>query len=233
MRFAFLVCLIGFATLSARAEDNVLTEQEARDGWKLLFDGKTTDGWRGYKKPDVPKGWVVKDGALTRVEPAGDLITKDKYENFELLIDWKFPDGKGNSGVIYHACEDGANPYDSGPEMQVLMPPGNMQKPGKNDAGSFYDVVAPSTMPIKTDGSWNTFKIICNGSKVQHFINGEKVVDIDTASDEIKAIIAKSKWAKVKLYNSQKTGYIDLQEHDGNIAFKNIKIKVLPSSEQK
>lgn len=226
--FSMLACCAVVITACARAEDNVLTEQEQKDGWKLLFDGKSTDGWRGYKKTEVPKNWVAKDGTLALIGKGGDLLTKDKYENFELSIDWKF-DTEGNSGVIYHASEEGGQPYESGPEMQVMIHPAD-KKPGKNDAGSFYDVLAPTKIATKAKGEWNTYKIICNGSKVEHWVNGEKVVDVDTASEEFKAKVAASKWGKVKIFNGTKSGHIDLQDHGSTIAFKNIKIKVLPET---
>jgi hypothetical protein len=210
------------------AADNELSDQEKKDGWKLLFDGKTTEGWRGYKKADVPADWKVIDGTLAQTGKGGDLRTLDKYENFELLIDWKF-ETDGNSGIIYHCSEEGGAPYETGPEMQVMIHPPE-KVPGKNDGGSYYDVVAPTKIATKGKGEWNTYKIVCNGSKVEHWVNGEKVVDVDTGTDEFKAKIAASKWGKVKLFNTVKNGYIDLQDHGSKIAFKNIKIKVLPET---
>jgi len=210
------------------AADNQLSEQEAKDGWKLLFDGKTTEGWRGYKKTDVPAAWKVIDGTLAQTGGGGDLRTMDKFENFELLIDWKF-ETEGNSGIIYHCSEEGGQPYETGPEMQVMIHPAD-KAPGKNDGGSYYDVVAPTKIATKGKGEWNTYKIVCNGTKVEHWVNGEKVVDVDTGTEEFKAKIAASKWGKVKLFNTVKNGYIDIQDHGSKIAFKNIKIKVLPET---
>lgn len=213
---------------SVRAADNELTEQEKKDGWKLLFDGKTTDGWMGYKKTTVPTDWKVIDGLLSQTGKGGDLRTVEKFENFELVIDWKF-ETEGNSGVIYHCSEEGAQPYTTGPEMQVMIHPAD-KKPGKNDAGSYYDVVAPTKIATKGKGEWNTFKIVSNGTKVEHWVNGEKVVDVDTGTAEFKALIAASKWGKVKTFNTVKNGYIDLQDHGSKIQFKNIKVKVLPET---
>jgi len=226
--------ILALATLAVvfgsvvRAEDNVLTEQEKKDGWKLLFDGKTTEGWIGYRKKDVPADWKVVDGTLAQTGHGGDLRTVDKFENFELLIDWKF-ETEGNSGVIYHCSEEGGAPYETGPEMQVMIHPAG-KAPGKNDGGAYYDVVAPTRIATKGQGEWNTFKVVCNGTKVEHWVNGEKVVDVDTGTDDFKAKIAASKWGKVKLFNTVKNGYIDLQDHGSKIAFKNIKIKVLPET---
>lgn len=228
IRTCILVCVFAFASATLIAADNELTEQEIKDGWKLLFDGKTTEGWRGYKKKDVPADWKVIDGTLAQTNHGGDLLTKETFENFELLIDWKF-ETDGNSGVIYHCNEEGGQPYESGPEMQVMLHPKD-KKPGKNDAGAFYDVIPPTKILTKEKGEWNTFKIVCNGPHVEHWVNGEKVVDVDTSTDDFKAKVAASKWGKVKLFNTVKKGHIDLQDHGSKIAFKNIKIKVLPDT---
>lgn len=156
-----IVATLAFALLSfagvAQADDapNTLTEAEKKAGWKLLFDGKSLDGWRIYKKKDAA-GWVVKDGAMYLEKPgAGDLMTGEKYGDFEFSIDWKFEAGN-NSGIIYRVTEDSKGPtYTSGPEMQVTT-----QKPaekiGKNGGGSLYDMYPPSANGFK-NLEWNSY----------------------------------------------------------------------------
>ncbi len=213
------------------ASPNTLTAQEAKEGWKLLFDGKTLDGWRVYKRQDT-RGWTVKDGTIYLEKPgSGDLMTREKYGNFELLVDWKIETGN-NSGIIYRVCEEGGQTYESGPEMQVMKQKAG-DKLGKNSGGSLYDVYAPSANPFRPGDQWNTFKIVANGKHLEQWVNGVKVVECDIGSDDWKERVAKSKWKNVKLYASQPAGHIALQDHGSKIAFRNLKIRVLPASTEK
>lgn len=223
--------MIAGAPLLALAEEippNTLSPQEKKDGWKLLFDGKSLIGWRVYKKKDTGS-WTVKDNVITLEKPgSGDLMTQDKYGNFELTVDWKFESGN-NSGIVYRVSEEGGPSHESGPEMQVMN-----QKPdsklGKNSGGSLYDVYAPTSNPFRPEDQWNTFKIVANGKHLEHWVNGVKVVDCDIGSDDWNQRVAISKWKNKKLFASQPTGHIALQDHGGKIAFRNIKLRVLPDS---
>ncbi len=207
---------------------NTLTAAEQRDGWKLLFDGKTTNGWRGYKKSTVPDGWKVIDGELRRVAPAGDLITVDKYQNFELKAEWNISKC-GNSGVLYHVTEEGSETYESGPEMQVLDDA--CQPDGKSlltAAGSDYALYPTRRGVVHPAGEWNSIVIIVRGPHVEHWLNGVKVVDYRLWSRDWKKRVANSKFKQWPIYGLAKTGYIALQDHESDVAFRNIKIKVLP-----
>jgi hypothetical protein len=216
-------------TAKGAAADNTLTAKEKADGWKLLFDGKTTNGWRVYGKKGTPEGWKAVDGVLTRVAQEGDLITTDQYENFDLTIDWKIAEG-GNSGIFYHGIEKEGQPiYYSAPEYQLLD---NARHPdAKNgpshQCGSDYDLIAFSKDVCKPAGEWNSSRIVIRGPHVEHWLNGEKIVEYELWSDAWKQLVAKSKFAKWPDYGMAKTGYIGLQEHGFKIEFKNIKIKVL------
>ncbi len=216
-------------TAKGAAADNTLTAKEKADGWKLLFDGKTTNGWRVYGKKGTPEGWKAVDGVLTRVAQEGDLITTDQYENFDLTIDWKIAEG-GNSGIFYHGIEKEGQPiYYSAPEYQLLD---NARHPdAKNgpshQCGSDYDLIAFSKDVCKPAGEWNSSRIVIRGPHVEHWLNGEKIVEYELWSDSWKQLVAKSKFAKWPDYGMAKTGYIGLQEHGFKIEFKNIKIKVL------
>jgi hypothetical protein len=207
------------------APPNTLTAQEMKDGWKLLFDGKSLDSWRVFKKQDA-KGWTVKDGLLYLEKPgSGDLITKDKFGNFELVVDWKIESGN-NSGILYRVSEEGGTTYVSGPEMQVMNHKEGA-KLGKNDAGALYDMYAPTSNAMKPADQWNTFKVVANGKHIEHWMNGVKVVDCDIGSDDWNKRIAASKWKNEKLFAAQATGHIALQDHGGKMLFRNLKIKSL------
>jgi 3-keto-disaccharide hydrolase len=230
------ISLLLFSRSLAAAADkdatiNTLTAQETKDGWKLLFDGKTVDGWRAFKKQDA-KGWTVKEGLLYLEKPgSGDLITKDKFGNFELTVDWKIESGN-NSGILYRVSEEGGTTYVSGPEMQVMNHKEGA-KLGKNDAGALYDMYAPTANAMKPADQWNTFKIIANGKHIEQWMNGVKVVDCEIGSEDWNKRIAMSKWKNEKLFASQASGHIALQDHGGKMLFRNIKIKVLDGAGKK
>jgi hypothetical protein len=214
------------------AADNTQTAKEKADGWKLLFDGKTTNGWRIYNKQGTPEGWKAVDGILTRVDKEGDLITTDQYESFDLTLDWKIAEG-GNSGIFYHGIEKEGQPiYYSAPEYQLLD---NERHPdAKNgpshQCGANYDLIASSKDVCKAAGQWNASRVVIRGPHVEHWLNGEKIVEYELWSDPWKALVAKSKFAKWPDYGMAKTGHIGLQEHGFKIEFKNIKLKVLSST---
>jgi hypothetical protein len=209
----------------APAAVNTLTAKEKEEGWKLLFDGKTLTGWRRYNKKD-DAGWTVKDGAIyLEKSGTGDLMTAEKYGDFELSVDWKFEKGN-NSGVLYRVIEEKGPPYNTGPEMQVMT-----HKPkaklGKNDAGSLYDMYAPTSNSLKPAEEWNTFKVVARGKHLEHWVNGVKVVECDIGSEDWNKRYAASKWKTLKQYAAADRGHISLQDHGAKILFRNIKIHVL------
>jgi hypothetical protein len=211
------------------AEPNTLTAAEKSAGWKLLFDGKSLDGWRGYKTEAIGAGWKVQDGALVLTEgKAGDLLTAQEYGDFELSFEWKISEG-GNSGVIYRAGLGGSAPYRFGPEYQVLdNEKAADNKLGNHLAGSLYDMgpEAPRDLP-KPVGQWNTSRLIVRGWKVEHWLNGKKIVAADLASPEGKAMIAASKFKDWPKFASLSRGYIALQDHGNVVSFRSIKIREL------
>src|SRR5438105_4037234 len=166
---------------------NTLTDAEKSAGWKLLFDGTTTNGWRGYKRQAMPDKWKVIDGTLA-LKPkdgkqGGDLVTLDEYDNFELALEWKISPG-GNSGIMYHVKEEAGSPYETGPEYQLLD---NAKHPdGRSpltSAASCYGLYAPSKDATKPVGEWNQTRLVINGSHAEHWLNGEKVVTYELGSD--------------------------------------------------
>lgn len=213
------------AALSLSAQDNTLSDDEKKAGFKLLFDGKTLDGWRGWKKDKPTEAWKVVDGLLTLAGKGGDILTIEQYENFELKIDWRVAPG-GNSGIMYRVAETEGAPYMTGPEYQVLD---NAKHPdGKNpktSAGSIYAVYAPAKDVSKPAGEWNSSRIVANGKKIEHWLNGEKTAEAEIGSEDWAKRIADSKWKTAKKYGLETKGHIDLQDHGDKVEYKNIKIR--------
>lgn len=223
---AALACL---ATLSAPAADNTLTSAEKADGWKLLFDGKTLDGWREYgshARPD--KGWKVEDGLLKKLSGVhgGDIITEQKYGDFELQWDWLISKA-GNNGIKYLVTEERKGA--PGHEYQLLddvnHPDGRIG-PIRQTA-SFYDVFPPAAdKPLNPPGQWNHSRILVKGNHVEHWLNGKKVLEYTLGSPELKAAIAKSKFKNAAGFADKIDGYIMITDHHEECWFKNIKIRV-------
>lgn len=224
--FALTACTT--AQTPATTPLNALTSAEQAAGWKLLFDGKTTTGWRGYKLDSMPAGWQVINGELTRVGAAGDILTRDKFANFELELDWKISVG-GNSGIFYRGSEEDSAIYWSAPEMQVLddakHPDGHSRLTA---AGSDYGLYPSPAGVVKPAGEWNHVRIVVNGNHVEHWLNGVKVVEYELGSADWTAKVAASKFAPHPHYGRNATGYIGLQDHGDQVAFRNIKVRVLP-----
>jgi hypothetical protein len=218
---------------------NTLSPQEAKDGVILLFDGKTTDQWRGYGKTDFPKGWVINDNAIQcngsgkgEAGQGGDIITKEKFKNFELTLEWKISEG-GNSGIFYLAQEIKGEPiWKSAPEMQVLdnvkHPDAKLGKDGNRQAGSLYDLIPAVPQNAKPVGEWNTVKIIVYKGTVVHYQNGVQVLEYHLWTDDWKKMCANSKFKDYKWFVDTATeGYIGLQDHGDDVWYRNIKIKKL------
>ncbi len=207
---------------------NTLTPEERAAGWRLLFDGKTTAGWRGWKMDSMPSGWQVVDGTLKRVKPAADIITKEKFRNFELSLEWNIAKN-GNSGVFYRASEDDNAIYWSAPEMQVLDDVGHPDGQSRlTAAGADYGLYPSPAGVVKGPGQWNQVRLVVNGNHVEHWLNSVKVVEYELGSPDWEAKVKASKFASHAHYGRNAEGYIGLQEHEYPVAFRNIKIRVLP-----
>ena len=215
---------------------NKLTPAEIKKGWKLLFDGSTLTGWKTYNRSDMATSWGVKDGAIFldakkgRSDVAkGDLVTLEDYDDFEFSVEWKISDC-GNSGIMYRIVEDPKykQPYLTGPEMQVLD---NKCHPDAkiitHRSGDFYDVMASKTENVKPAGEWNSVKIIMKGYKLEQWQNGVRQIKLTLGSDEINAIVEKSKWKNQKDWGKALIGKIGLQDHGDAVWFRNIKIRSL------
>ena len=201
----------------------------AQGSWRSLFDGKTMSAWRGYTTPDVPSGWHIVDNTITKERGTGDIVTRDQFANFELELDWKIGKG-GNSGIFYRGTQEYDHIYWSGPEYQLLD---DANAPdGKNrltSAASAYGLYAPPTGVLKAADEWNTTRIVVNGAHVEHWLNGQKVVDYEFWSPDWKAKVAASKFSAYPNYGLAKKGYIGIQgDHNGTLSLRNIRIRELP-----
>ncbi len=207
---------------------NTLTGAERAAGWRLLFDGATTNGWRNYGKQGAATGWQVVDGALTRAAAGGgDLITTEKFTNFELMLDWKISEG-GNSGVFFRAIEGPAQIYFSAPEMQVLDDARHRdgQSP-LTSAGSNFALHAAPRGAVRPAGEWNWARLLVNGSHVEHWLNDRKMVEYELGSPEWQQLVTNSKFKEWPEYGKAGAGHIGLQDHGDAVAFRNIKIRTL------
>lgn len=207
---------------------NDLTDRERQAGWRLLFDGSTTDGWRGYGRDDMPAGWRVENGMLVRAARGGDIITVEQYENFELVLDWRVGPA-GNSGLFYRAVETDDPIYFSAPEMQILDDAGHADGAASiTSAGSNYALHAAPPGVVRPAGEWNSVRLAVNGNHVEHWLNGQKVVEYELHSDDWKQRVAASKFAAWPAYGQSPRGHIGLQDHGDRVEFRNIKVRVLP-----
>jgi len=209
------------------ADDNTLTAAEKAAGWKLLFDGKTLSGWHSYQKKDTT-GWTVANGEITWTAAGGDLVTNEQYADFELSIDWKIAP-KGNSGIFYRGLETEERIYYTAPEYQVLDNDGHPDAKNGPDrfSGANYDLIPPSKNVCHPADQWNSTRILVRGAHVEHWLNGEKVVDYELWTPEWKTLVANNKFKQWPSYGMAKTGHIALQDHGNTVAFKNIKLRLL------
>jgi hypothetical protein len=210
----------------------LLSDEERAKGWKLLFDGKSTDGWRKYKGKGVPEKWKVVEGALVFDPRAsgggGDIVTVEQFDNFELSLEWRISP-RGNSGVMYRVTEEADAPYGSGPEYQILDNIGHADgRNPKTSAASCYALYAPSEDATKPVGEWNQTRLVCNGPHVEHWLNGKKVVTYEIGSEDWNKRVAESKFKDMPRFAKAAKGHIDLQDHGNEVAYRNIKIRPLP-----
>ena len=210
----------------AQSAPNTLSAKERADGWRLLFDGKTAAGWRGYRQQALPGGWQAIDGALTRVGQAGDIVTIDQFGDFELTLEWKLG-SNGNSGVFYRVVEDDPVMWHMAPEYQIIDNAYKEPlKPGQHAAAN-YDLDPPSRDVTKPIGQWNETRIVARGAHVEHWLNGVKVVEYELWSPNWERQVRESKFKDFPKFGRARRGHIGLQDHGDLAAFRNIKIREL------
>lgn len=216
----------------------MLSTEEKNNGWQLLFDGQTTNGWHGYGKQNFPKAWKAENGVLhldalvkkSDSTQGGDIVTDEEFDNFDFKIEWKISKN-GNSGIMTYVKEDPVKykqPYHTGPEMQVLDNIGHKDgKIYKHKAGDLYDLIASTKQAEKPVGEWNQVEIISNNGKLDFYLNSEHIVSTTMWDDTWRKMIAESKFKEWPDFGTYKKGRIDLQDHGDDVWFRNIKIKRL------
>jgi hypothetical protein len=229
---AFVVACLGDAAI-ADTPANTLTAAERAAGWRLLFDGTTLSGWRGYRKPDTTgTRWSIVEGALCVPSAEGadtlgqrDIISTDEFDGFDLAFDWKVGPGS-NSGLKYFVTEN--RDVAIGHEYQIIddarhedaKVPG-----GERQTGSFYDVKAATAHPTRPVGQWNHSRILVDGNHVEHWLNGVKVLEYELGSPAIAAAVNDSKFKGMAGFGTRVKGHILLQDHGGDVCFRSLKIK--------
>jgi hypothetical protein len=234
--FATLLILLTACSTGSK-KDNTLTANEAKNGWKLLFDGTSNTGWINAKTGAFPStGWEIKDGALvitpeTKGENGGgDIVTSDKYRNFEFIIDFNYTPG-ANSGIKYFVDteRDSGELRSIGCEYQILddnlNPDAKAGLSGNHKLACLYDLIPPVNVMDKGPNKWNRAKIVVNGNHVQHWLNGELTVEYERGTELWKELVAKSKFKNIEGFGMTAEGRILLQDHGGKVAFRNIKIR--------
>lgn len=204
---------------------NTLSDSERDAGWRLLFDGETLDGWRGYYSEELPGGWVAQDGMLQRVGGGGDLVTTGEFTDFELAIEWRL-DAGGNSGIFYLAATGSDNIFMVAPEMQVLDDA--IHRDGQDpltSAGANYGLHAVPRGVVRPAGEWNSARIKVENKHVEHWLNGQLVVEYVIGSPEWKERVVNSKFVQWPEYGTARKGHIGLQDHGDPVWYRNIKIR--------
>lgn len=227
-RLVTLLAFLGSAACAQTGTSAMNSTATAQSDWRSLFDGRTTAGWRGFRMDTVPGGWQVVDGALTRVGGGGDIITTDRFANFELELEWNVAPG-GNSGIMFRVTEDSDATYKSGPEMQVLDDAAHRDGQSRlTAAGANYGLDPVPAGVVKPAGEWNAVRLVVNGPHVEHWLNGVKVVEYELWTPAWEAKVAATKFAQWPGYGRARSGHIALQDHGDRVAYRNIRIRVLP-----
>ena len=220
---------------SATTQETAAPQESAmqvEEGFEPMLASNDLSKFRGYKKEEITPGWTVTDQVLhiDGVKRGDDIIIKEPYKNFDIRFEWKVAEA-GNSGVFYHVGLGDKAASKSGIEYQVLDDEGHHD--GQNpltSAGSIYAMYPPATYPEKAVGEWNQGRIVCDGPKIMHYLNGVLVAEADRSSEDWKERLAASKFSTWERFATQSEGYIALQDHGDEAWFKNIRIKALPEN---
>jgi hypothetical protein len=207
---------------------NTLSAREQREGWKLLFDGKSLANWRAYRADTIGPAWTIVGGVLTKLRPGDDIVTRETFGDFELAFDWMVSP-RGNAGVFFRATEEYNKIYWSAPEFQLADD--SLTPDSRNPmtaAGAAYQMWPAPRGVAKFGGNWNSSRIVAKGPHVEHWMNGVKTIEYEAWSPEWKAKVAASKFKDYPNFGLAKAGLIGIQgDHGGRLELKNIKIRVL------
>lgn len=207
---------------------NQLTTDERDAGWRLLFDGRSLDGWRVYRGQSQPGAWIVSDGALTKFQATDDILSRDQFGDFELELEWKLSKG-GNAGIFYRATEEYEKVYWSATEYQLLDDAN--ARDGQNrltSAGAAYGLYPAAEGIVKPAGQWNTTRIVAKGPHAEHWLNGQKLLEYEYGSPDWEAKVKASKFGEWPNYGRATRGHVAVQgDHGGELALRNIRIREL------
>ena len=235
--FALLFVLSYGSLAQSSSASNNLSSKEQSDGWKLLFDGKTKNGWHVFNNKTDGSAWKVADGVLyldpkakgPKGEGGGDIISEEEFENFHLMLEWKLDSG-GNSGIIIQAQEDPKYRYAwvTGPEIQIIDNDRHRDAQNKKHrAADLYDLVAAAPETVKPIGEWNLMEVMSKNGKLDIFLNGTKVVSTTQWDDSWTKLVSESKFKSMSDFGKFRKGKISLQDHGDGVYFRNIKIQRL------
>ena len=223
-----MMALLGLFVVTACGADgpNTLSRQEIKDGWILLFDGQTSNGWRGYNKSEFPEGWIVQDGTLHCTGRGGDIMFDQKFLDFHLMLDWKISEG-GNSGIFILGQEMEGRPiWHTAPEIQIIDNEAHANLNPTQYAPSLYDLIPPSVQNTRPAGQWNTVEVILKEGLLTIRQNGEDVVQTQIGTPEWDEMVDKSKFP-LEIFGKLQPGYIAVQDHGDEVWFRNIKLQKL------
>ena len=231
-----LIFAVGLLLVACQPKStlNSLTDEQKAEGWQLLFDGQSLNGWKIFKDRKN-NSWEVVDGMLhckAPIETPGvdnersDLMTLEQYDNFELYLEWKIAP-QSNSGIMYRVTEEFEQPYLTGPEYQIIDDAGYAHEKEFHHTGANYDMHIAENKKLNPVGEWNSSKIVANGNQIEHWLNGNKVVAYEINSEDWINRKNASKWAEATGYGVPAKGHIDLQDHGSEIWFRNIMIRRL------
>lgn len=228
MKYTFLFIPL-LMIVAACSSSNKLSKTEEKAGWKLLFDGKTLNGWHNYNAKGI-KGWEVKDGQMIALsQGSNDIVSDEEYENFELTLEWKVSPG-GNSGIFFNVVESPKYEavYVTGPEYQLIDDVGFPEKlEDWQKSGANYAMHPPKVAAYKPVGEFNFTRLVVNKGRVEHWLNGQKTAEYELWTPEWDHLTKTGKWKDFPAYGRAKRGRIGLQDHGKVTWFKNIKIRPL------
>jgi hypothetical protein len=207
---------------------NALSQAEREAGWRLLFDGESLDQWRGFRRDVLPDGWQAVEGAMTILGQGGDIITREQFGSFELALDWRVEAG-GNSGILYLVTEDPDVIWHAAPELQILDDAGHVDGGSPlTSAGSAYGLYPAPRGVVNPAGAWNSVRLVVDGTHVEHWMNGQQLLEYELGSEDFEGRVAESKFAVYPSFALARRGHVGLQDHGDPVWYRNIKIRELP-----
>lgn len=212
---------------NARNPESDMADESLQGGWITLFDGTDLSAWRGYRRTDAPGGWQVREGLLTFVPgvEGGDLVSRDQFDDFELQLDWRVGPA-GNSGIFYRATEDHEEIWHGAHEMQILDDAGHQDGGDPaTSAGAAYALYPATADVVKPAGEWNSVRIVADGPRVEHWLNGVKIVEYEIGSDDWNTRMRASKFIEHAGFGEARRGHIGLQDHGDPVWYRNIRIR--------